>query len=442
MREFLDVVKEAGDLHAQGHLDRASILYENLLGAQPDDPIVLYLLGTLFSQQNRFGSAITLLRAATKTGGDELPEVWHNLGTAYRNEGHTEDAREAYQKALALESDRADTLAMMSGSYINTGEPEKALDYADQSLAIEDSPQARNHRALANLELGNWREAWPDYEARFELDTHSVSNRPYTCPRWHGEKVKKLAIHGEQGVGDEIMFLSCYQDASQFAEEIVIEVEHRLRSLIEKSLEVPCYGSHQELITAHPDVDAYIPMGSLPGLFRNDDKDFPRNRYLKADGSKYKALLGDDPIVGIAWHGGTKGTHQQLRNAPLSLWKTLITDNPDKTFVSLQYGEDAAAQAQELGIIHWQEVIDNFEQQADLIEACDLVVSVCQTATHIAGAIGAKCFCLTPDHAAWRYGLEGPVLWYGEHLELIRQEGKGWEHVFETVGKRLKNADY
>jgi hypothetical protein len=34
------------------------------------------------------------------------------------------------------------------------------------------------------------------------------------------------------------------------------------------------------------------------------------------------------------------------------------------------------------------------------------------------------------------------MLWYGEHLELIRQEGKGWEHVFETVGKRLKNADY
>lgn len=437
MREFLDVVKEAGNLHASGQLDKASVLYENLLGVAPNDPIVLYLLGTLFSQQGRYGTAINLLKNSTQNGGEELAEVWHNLGVAYRNEGHTDDARASYQKALDLEPERADTLAMMAGSYVNVGQPEKAVEYANKALQIEDTPHARNHRALANLELGNWSEAWPDYEARFELPSHSSSARPYDCPRWDGKPVKKLAIHGEQGVGDEIMFLSCFRNAAALADEVVIEVENRLRPLIETSLGVPCYGSHKQLIDDNPDVDAYIPMGSLPGLFRLKDKDFPRHTYLKADGTEYRRRLGGSPIIGIAWHGGTKGTHQELRNAPLSFWKELIAANKDKTFVSLQYGEDGPIQAKELGIIHWQDAIDNFQEQANLIDACDLVISVCQTAIHVAGALGVKCWCLTPDQAAWRYGIKGPMLWYGDHLELIRQNGKGWQGVFETVGNKL-----
>lgn len=444
MRQFMDVVQEAGNLHSAGKLDQAKALYEALLGSQPDDAIVLYLLGTLNSQQGNFGTAINLLLRSSQLAGQELPEVWHNLGVAYRNEGHAQPARDAYQKALDLEPDRQDTLAMMAGSYVNTGTPEKAVEWANKALALGDTPHARNHRALANLELKNWAEAWPDYESRFELPTFSSMVRPYECPRWNGERVGKLAIHGEQGIGDEIMFMSCFEDAWQLADEVVIECADRLVPLFERSFGVPCYPDHESLIDEHPDVDAYIPMGSMPGLFRLKDEHFPRHSYLKANSraeDNFRMQFGH-PLIGIAWHGGTKGTHQELRNAPLGLWKQLIEANPDVSFVSLQYGADGPVQAGELLVPHFQGAIDDLDKQAALISACDLVISVCQTAIHIAGAIGTPCWCLTPDQAAWRYGIEGDMLWYGPHLELIRQEGRGWEGIFETVGERLKNADF
>jgi hypothetical protein len=47
--------------------------------------------------------------------------------------------------------------------------------------------------------------------------------------------VKKLAIHGEQGLGDEILFLTCLAQLKDRAEEIEIEVAPRLVKLIQHS---------------------------------------------------------------------------------------------------------------------------------------------------------------------------------------------------------------
>jgi hypothetical protein len=106
------------------------------------------------------------------------------------------------------------------------------------------------------------------------------------------------------------------------------------------------------------------------------------------------------------------------------------------TFISLQYGEHGLMQAEELGITHWPKAVDDLDDFAALIKACDLVVSVCQTAIHFAGGLGKECWCLTPSQPAWRYGIDGPMHWYGS-VELLRQKGTEWEPVFEEVGIRL-----
>jgi Flp pilus assembly protein TadD len=210
MRPFMDVIKEAGDYHKAGQFEQAAFLYENLLGAVPNDAVLLFLYGTLCSQVQRFGSAITFLKRSVELA-PELNEAWHNLGVALRNEGHGEEARQAYGRAISLDPDNPDLMAMMAGSFINEGEPEKALAWAEKALAIDpDQIHGINHKALALLELGRFSEAWEPYRARFALPNLSASPRPYDCPEWDGKPVKKLAIHGEQGLGDEVMFMSCW----------------------------------------------------------------------------------------------------------------------------------------------------------------------------------------------------------------------------------------
>ena len=133
MQRYMDVVRQASALHADGHLDQAAFLYEHLLGAAPTDSVVMYMLGTLYSQQARFGSAIILLQTAVSES-PELDAAWHNLGVAYRNEGHIELAREAYQKCLDGNGKNPEALAMMAGTFVNTGAPEKGIEWADKSL--------------------------------------------------------------------------------------------------------------------------------------------------------------------------------------------------------------------------------------------------------------------------------------------------------------------
>lgn len=450
MQKYLDVVQEATELHKTERWQEAAFLYEHLLGNQPDDPVILYLYGTLCSQTKHYGTAITFLQKSLALEPVELPDAWHNLGVAFRCEGHVKEAREAYRRCLALKPDNANTLAMISGTYVNAGQPGLAIDYADKTFVIEpDNPHAKNHKALALLELGRYTDAWPWYLSRFELQIMAAAHRPYTCPQWDGKsRVKKLAIHGEQGLGDEIMYMSCFDELKHLADEVVIECADRLVTYFQESFGVPCYATHDELIAAHPDVDQFIQMGNLPTFVRQTSEDFPGTPYMKANEETRKehrnklAKLGDGPYIGIAWHGGTKATHQEVRNPPIDGYKAVIDQIRalGGTPISIQYGEDAAGQALELGIPHWKYAIEDFASQAALISVLDLVISPCQTAIHVAGSLGVECWCLTPSSPAWRYKVKGPMDWY-KSVQLIRQKGTNWDTVFKTVAEQL-DANY
>ena len=449
MKRYLEVVEQATNLHHAGEYDKAAYLYENLLGNQPTDPAVLYLYGTLHLQLGRFGTAMLMLRQSVDIEPKAIPEAWHNLGAALRNEGHREQSLLAYQRCLTLRPNDAGTLAMMAGSYINAGQPGMAVEYARRALEQDgENPHAHNHLALGLLELGKYKEAWPHYERRYEL-TGYLTPRPFTCPRWDGKPVRKLAIHGEQGIGDEIMFMSCFEELAKLADEVVVECTPRLTTLFEKNFGVQCYGTADELLAAHPDCDAYLPMGSLPALCRNSSSDFPGTPYLHPDESRVEEMErklkkisakedGSRPYVGIAWYGGTKQTHQEVRNPDMNMFKAVIAQVRELggTPISVQYGEDGAEQAQELGLPHWKYAVDDMEGQAALVKALDLVISPCQTVIHVAGAVGTDCLCLTPSQPAWRYKTRGDMDWYNS-VELLRQKGNDWGSVFDKVKFKL-----
>ncbi len=151
----------------------------------------------------------------------------------------------------------------------------------------------------------------------------------------------------------------------------------------------------------------------------------------------------DDKIcIGLSWQGGLVSTRSIQRSIPLNAWQD-IANLKGFRFINLQYGkcnEEIARFYRECGgeIVHWPQVMEDFDELAALIAALDLVISVQTTVVHLAGAIGARVWCLLPYSPEWRYGAEGDDMRWYQNVRLIRQQApKSWRPVLELVTKDL-----
>lgn len=94
----------------------------------------------------------------------------------------------------------------------------------------------RTNLATARPLHGNAAEAWPESESR--LERGDTRERPNRFLRWDENPLGDgtLLIHSDQGMGDEILFPSCFGDANSRTGHCVIECEPRLERLFPRSL--------------------------------------------------------------------------------------------------------------------------------------------------------------------------------------------------------------
>lgn len=483
---------EAQRLHLDGRLAEAEAAYARLaedLAGGPASAELLYLRGTLLLQRERPGEAAACLDACVGLRPD-WAEAQANLGTAWFRQQQLAPARRAYGRAWALAAQdnltaaptAARIAASLAATYVHGGTPQQALDWARTALALDpDNAAAHWNAALAHLERGQWAPGWAEYAWGFAagerpLRTYDAAG---TTPEWDGAPGRTVVLYGEQGLGDEILFASCVPDALRAGARVILECHPRLEALFRRSFpDVAVFGTRKdetivwptELAAAGRPIDAKLALGSLPRLFRRTDADFPRRdapggsadlrasglrgAYLRADPARvaaYRARLGPGPIIGIAWAGGTAPTRADLRSIPLADWAPLFAaarsanagrsaaeNSSAARFVSLQYTLGAGDEAARFGIPHWPEAVDDLDEQAALIGACDRVVSVCQTAVHLAGALGVPTACLTPAAPAWRYGVAGDTMpWYPAVTLLRQQPGESWAPVLARAAEGL-----
>jgi tetratricopeptide (TPR) repeat protein len=425
----MDHFEKARKLYESGDIEGSARIYEEVVARQPTNWFALYALGSIYSQAGRNGIAIPLLQRSLEENPRQ-PECLNNLAVSLRVEGHEEAADSMYALALKHDPENHETWCNRAGAHINNGDPEKCIEYAEKSLSIKpDYAQALYHKAMGLLELGRYEEGFDLYQYRTKIKEYTP--RTYTWKRWEGEPVKRLLIHGEQGIGDEILFMGFFNRIQ--AEEIVIECTPKLKTLFERSFNCQCVTSEEEAMQLG-EFDAVVAMGDLPrlcGIFPDGEK------YLVPDAQKvayYREKAWTRPLIGLSWFGGLKKTHTHLRNASPELWKTIA----GYSCTSLQYGV-AREGARILNIPDWQPEEDDIDDRAALIAACDLVISVCNTTIHMAGALGVPCWVLVPSKPAWRYGMSGDTLPWYKSVKLYRQVD-GWEETFKQVEKDL--ADY
>jgi hypothetical protein len=452
-------------------LDKAERILNEILNFNVGQPMVTYTLASVHLAKGNYCLAIQILSQVT-AAHPQFGEAWNNLGLAWKDVPDHDKAEYAIKKAVKLvnKGSRADIYCNLAALNVNRHKPEKALEYAEQALALDpDHPKAIWHRALARLELRQWETAWDDHEARLTGGAPGeISHRNYhgpdgETPTWDGKSPGLIVIHGEQGLGDEIMFASCIPDAMAVpGTRFVLEPAPRLEKLFKRSFpQCEVYGTHdndgRRWVGELGKPDFKIALGSLPKFFRRSGDAFPGTSYLVPDrakrqwwGDKLNAL-GRKPNIGIAWQGGVHQTRYDVRSFHPTAYAPLF-QAVDANWISLQY--DATAQLcvnevrDQLGVklSHWPKAVEqkdpdtgklgDVDELVALVSELDLVVTVPQTAYHVAGALGVPCLVLTPSEPDWRLGAGEweEDIWYSS-VRLIRQAkgSRDWTPVIEEV---------
>jgi hypothetical protein len=446
-------------LQERGEHDAAFAVFCEALTADFDDYESLYRVGLSLSARGHYGLAANIFARCAQAKPDAL--VFLDLAHCFRQTDQLEKCEELLRVALSMTDDsrmKSHLMGNIAGCYSNNGTPEKGIALYDEAIALD--PTVNTHtfnKGLLQLELGQWAEGFKNYDHGFTTGQRPVRTYEGVTPWRPGVDIKDktVIVWGEQGIGDEIMNASMIPDLMRDAGRVIFDCHPRLVTLFERSFGIKCYGTRK---TTNFDwwrnekADVSMSITSLATLYRSNGE-FPGTAYLKADevdaGKSIQStarrgiVMNSDsgPRIGIAWAGGTLRNKSEARSIPLAQWERTISLFPHAKWFSLQYQPEAAAEVAEfrertgLDIIHYPGKVQatDYAKTADFVAGLDLVISVCTSVVHLAGALGVPCWCLTPNKPAWRYGIKGDQMpWYSS-VKLYRQTGDDWDDVFSKL---------
>jgi hypothetical protein len=365
--------------------------------------------------------------------------------------GQVEAGLAELEAALAILPNDPGFRANYGQAYVASGDPWRAAVLLEAVLQdFPADPTANWAMAVACLSAGDFDRGWRYYEWRWHQ--LSAAPRKTVYPAWDGTSklAGRLLIRCEQGLGDQIMFSACLPAVLRRCEQIVFACNPRLVKLFRRSfpdIEVRAEGADADSAEG---VVTELALGSLPAVVPNAPRCFAdQGAYLRADPQRSAywrgrlADLGAGRKIGISWEGGTAQTRALLRRIPLQEWGPILRC-PGSHFVSLQYTKcdaELAALDSDLRVTHWQSAIDDYDETAALVENLDLVISVCTSLVHLAGALGRPTWVFVPQFAEWRYWRGGPRLpWYpATHLLWQTQTGR-WGDVIDRVAQTLAQS--
>jgi tetratricopeptide (TPR) repeat protein len=414
-----EVYKLRGELSFElGNMPDALDSYRTALAASPDDASAHTSLGYLLLSQC----------------ADYEAGAWH------------------LERAVELAPDDPVVQFNYTVLLMHRGELERTVALCEHLLSAHPEMQeVRLNKAIALLTMGRYDVAWEDYEAR--KTARGYPRRSRSFPEWQGSSLngRGILIEAEQGLGDEIMFASCFGEIVERAGRCVIECSPKLQPLFARSFAAATVIASSAVIddALSSGIDFRVSAGSLPRFLRSSQAQFPYHPgYLHPDPDLQKAWrkrldsLGRGMKIGLSWRGGIVSTRHALRSVPLEVLAPLLRTGGCH-FIDLQYGDTTAERtdlerATGLRVHHWDEAIDDLDQCAALISSLDLVISVCTAAVHMTGALGRPAWILVPQNPEWRYLAVGEHLPWYPSATLIRQaRGSDWSAVITEVARRL-----
>jgi Flp pilus assembly protein TadD len=413
-------------------------------------------LATALMQINFDNSEILPLLEETIAEEPGNANAWVNLSRVFPTDTDLSRPLEASRRAVELAPQSALTLnnyAMARKEAQQWDEAERAARTACQYAPNDAS--VRLNLSMTQLLRGNLAEGWRDHELRWLGSSELASGRPgFPRPEWRGEPLagRTLLVWGEQGMGDLLQFCRYVPMLAERVHReggrLVWNSFPQMGELLSRSLgghcDLYCAGGPVESL---PPYDCEVSLLSLPLIFGTQEATIPGpTGYLKADPAAAahwrKRLAGEKRLkVGLAWTGSLTHKRNPFRRVGLDRYAHHFGGIEGAAFYSLQPGAHAdVVAAREAGfeITDFSDEWKTFDDTAAFIDSLDLVVSVCTSTAHLAGALGKRAWVLLDVNPHWVWLLERrDSPWYPNTMLYRQKAFRQWEPVLDEVSADL-----
>ena len=405
--------------------DAAVSMYSTFIQMKPDDFRGYYNLAYTYYAMERFDEAIELLQYAIQ-GLPSSAELWQVLGIIVADAHDIDTARPFFEEAIRLNPGYSDAYANYGRALNAVGRYAESVPILEKavSLAGDKEPESHFNLSTALIGVGRLKEGWEKYEWRLDARRSDSVTYLHNLPRWQGEDLsgKTILICDEQGIGDTVLFASCFQELIDRAGHTIIEVDRRLIPLFMRSFPgctvMPTiqYVFNGRVHQAYPwikdfnhPIDYAIEAGSLLKFFRSSIEDFPTERhegYLKPDPDRVAFWrerfdrVGDGLKVGLCWSGGMiDHTRKQIYVNLEDFLPFLQLEGAD--FINVMYKdcrEEIALMKDRHGFtVHdWEDIDrrDNLDDNAAYMAALDVVISISSFPAEAAASLNKPTFLL------------------------------------------------
>ena len=152
--------------------------------------------------------------------------------------GKQKEAITYYQQAIKINPHYLEAHLNLGNIYKKLGQYHKAISCFENAIKINPNYlEAIFNLARIQLSTDDFKNGWIGHEQRMggiKNVYKSLEIQPENI--WNGSKFDgPLVVHGEQGIGDEILYSSIFKDLENYHSDLIITADNRLIPLLKRS---------------------------------------------------------------------------------------------------------------------------------------------------------------------------------------------------------------
>lgn len=449
LARIAELNQKGAQFMAQEDFEAARLHFMAAAQLDSNNPDVLSNLAASLYRLRKYETGAMVARRAVTVAPNHFM-AWNNLAINLVTLGRNIEGRAAAAKGLALNPTDRPLHHTLGSLFLRQNKFAQAEEAFKKAISLGyDAYATRNDLGLALISQAKLEEGLAEYEVRWQ----QLYQNPIWVigmPEWKGEDLasKSILVHSEQGYGDSIMLCRFLEKIRGVCPSVALATQKPLIKLLEHNFpgleifdvqELPV-----EILSQKRKFDFHTPMLSMMRHLKIKKGEISSEPYLSVDKPLDRPLSGRYKI-GICWSSGDHAEEMQLIRRRVPLEKLLkLGEIPGVRMISLQKGRDSQdiySLGAEALVIDPMPRISSFYDTARVIREVDIVVAVCTSVAHLAGAMGKKCFVMLQKPRFWAYW-DSPkgTPWYQDYnLYYREEETHSWDSAVARIIRDVKN---